>query len=158
MFGISIPTRTATLYTSSGTLAPFITSTIAQSGRATAAVLLLPEAKLAAHANKLVRISSFSLTQRDLLDSIHRVAGTSDADWTIETKDVQERVAEGREKLSKGDFTGMVDLLYGGVMTKGLGDQYREGTANEELGLPTEHLDDVVKEVVKSLEKNGKQE
>ena len=114
-------------------------------------MLLLPEAKLATHANKLVHISSFSITQRDLLDSIQHVTGTKDADWTIETKDVQERVADGKKKLGEGDFTGMVDLLYGSVMTKGVGDQYRESTANKDLGLPTENLDDVVKDVVESL-------
>jgi len=158
MFGISIPTRTATLYTSSGTLTPFITTTIAQSGRGTAAILLLPEAKLASHANKLVFFSSFSVTQRDLLDSVQRVTGTKDADWKIETKNVEERTAEGWKRLKEGDHMGMVDLLYAAVMTKGVGDQFRVGTENEALGLPKENLDDVVREVVKNLEAHGKDE
>jgi len=44
------------------------------------------------------------------------------------------------------------------VMTKGVGDQFRVGTENEALGLPKENLDDVVREVVKSLEAQGKGE
>lgn len=47
MFGISIPTRTATLYTSRGVITPFTTTTLAQAGRGTAAVLLLPAEQLA---------------------------------------------------------------------------------------------------------------
>jgi len=157
-FGIDIPSRSAILYTSSGSSTPFITTTIAQAGRGTAAVLLLPQAGIAAHANKLVFFSSFSVTQRDLLDSVQRVTGTSDTDWHIETKNVEERTAEGWKRLKEGNPMGMVDLLYASVMTKGVGDQFRVGTENEALGLPKENLDDVVKEVVENLEKKGKGE
>jgi hypothetical protein len=151
MFGIDIPSKRATLYTSSGKEVAFNTTSLAQAGRGIAGLLTLSGEKLARHANKLVYVNSFFVTPRELLDAVQAATGTKDDDWEIETKDVQERIKEGGEKLSKGDHMGMVDLLYGATMVEGLGNRYKEGTLNEELALPEESLVDICREVVTAL-------
>jgi hypothetical protein len=151
MFGIDIPTRSATLYHSKAKEVSFNTTTLAQAGKGIAGLLSLPEEKLSAYANKLAYVSSFFITPHELLDAVQKATGTTDKDWTIEKKDVQERIKEGGEKLQKGDHMGMVDLLYGATMVDGLGNKYKEQTINDELGLPKEDLVEVCKEVAKSM-------
>lgn len=151
MFGIDIASRHATLYHSGGKDVAFNTTTLAQAGRGIAGLLCLPEEKLATYANKMVYVKSFCVTPRELLDAVQKATGTSDEDWTVERRDVKERMKEGGEKLQKGDHMGMVDLLYGATMTEGLGNVYKEETLNGVLGLPEEDLVEVCREVVKGM-------
>ena len=48
---------------------------------------------------------------------------------------------------------GMINLLYGATLKKGLGDQYHgREVANEKLGLTEEDLDEVVQRIVEAIE------
>ena len=155
-FGIDIPARKATLY-DDGTN-PFVTTSVPQVGRAVARLLSLPvhssssEPSLADYKNKYLYINSFSVSQTDILASVQRATGTKEADWSVTHKPVEQFIDEGKQKVAKGDFWGMVGVLYGSVFTRGLADQYhgREG-ANQRLGLEEEDLDEVVSRVVKEV-------
>lgn len=135
------------------------TSTWDQCGNALAALLSLPEAgaspSVADFADQTIKIHSFSISQRDMLDSLHRVLGTTDADWEIKYEPTAKRIQDGRAEMQSGDARGFGKVLYGTVFlpTNEDSDYARtEGTANEVLGLPKEDLDVVTREVVRMVE------
>ena len=79
--------------------------------------------------------------------------GTTDNDWKIEYKVTQEWIDEGREMVSKGDFSGMRSLVYGNVLKEGNGGDYEKsrGLSNETLRIEKEDLDTVVRETLKEM-------
>ncbi|ROW13142.1 hypothetical protein VPNG_04789 [Cytospora leucostoma] len=93
--------------------------------------------------NRTVYISSFSVSQKDIFDSVLRVTGGVADDWTISYQPSVERYREGVEALQKGDMRGLGQALYARVF-------YQDGPGNYEarralhngvLGLPEEDLD-----------------
>ncbi|KAH7412831.1 hypothetical protein BKA64DRAFT_731109 [Cadophora sp. MPI-SDFR-AT-0126] len=150
MFLIDPKRRTASLL--SGGTAKFNTTMISTTALSIARLLSLPIASdegaaLSDYGNKFVYISSFRVSQRDILDSVQRVTGTSDADWTITHTDVQAFIDEGPAKLAKGDMTAVLNLLFGSLAKEGLGGDYEstKGLSNAILKLPEENLDETVK-------------
>ncbi|KAM7204729.1 hypothetical protein V8F20_003513 [Naviculisporaceae sp. PSN 640] len=153
-FGFDIPSRTATLYSPSGQTR-INTTTHPQVGRAVASFLSLPiyptsptetSPTISKWFNKPLHISSFYISQREMLDSIQRVTGTSDADWTIKYADPTESYHEGLRILGEGGPNARVGFgkaLYARIFMPDA-DPLRtvEGIVNEELGLPKEDLDD----------------
>ncbi|KAF5229590.1 hypothetical protein FOXYS1_15928 [Fusarium oxysporum] len=101
LWGIEPKTRKATMWR--GADAKVNTATISHTAEAVAAVLSLPEAELAKYKNKAVYTPSFHLTQREILDAVQRATGTTDADWDIKTRDVNEVAREYEDKISQGD-------------------------------------------------------
>ncbi|SCO80765.1 uncharacterized protein FRV6_04978 [Fusarium oxysporum] len=101
LWGIEPKTRKATIWR--GADAKVNTATISHTAEAVAAVLSLPEAELAKYKNKAVYTPSFHLTQGEILDAVQRATGTTDADWDIKTRDVNEVAREYEDKISQGD-------------------------------------------------------
>ncbi|KAF2685170.1 NAD(P)-binding protein [Lentithecium fluviatile CBS 122367] len=140
------------------------TSTWPQVGRAVANLLSLPvtaeggdgkSVTLDSYRNEFVYISSFTLNQREMLDAVQRVTGTTDKDWKMESTTAKERFDEGRMRMAQGERVGFAHALYARLFfpgeTAGL---YGEthGLDNEKLGLPEEDLDEFTKESVKMAE------
>lgn len=130
-------------------------STWEQCGRALAGLLSLPESgtspSLADYAGKHVLINSFRVSQRDMLDSVHRVLGTSDADWEIRHESAEKRVQDGLAEMSKGNPRGFAKWLYSGVfVASNEASDYAgsKGVVNEVLGLPREDLDEATRRTV----------
>jgi hypothetical protein len=102
----------------------------------------------AATANKYVYISSFTVSQNDILRSLEKITGKT---WTVNQADTKEGEQKGREKLAKGDFSGIRELLarlmYGGD-TGGDFTSSPEGVANELLNLPNEDLDETIEAII----------
>ncbi|KAK7748834.1 hypothetical protein SLS53_000858 [Cytospora paraplurivora] len=129
------------------------TSTWPQVGRAIANLLalkVLPEddedrsPTLSRFKNETVYISSFSVSQKDMFESVLRVTGGVADDWKISYQPSIERYREGVEALQKGDMRGFGQALYARVF-------YQDGSGNYEarralhngvLGLPEEDLDE----------------
>lgn len=97
------------------------TSTWEQCGRAVKALLSLKELPedeadagptLARWRNQPLYISSFLVSQRDILDSINRVAGTTDADWKIGHEESRARYQRGLDLLKQGSHLGFGIALY----------------------------------------------
>lgn len=152
-FGFTIKDRKVTFF-DDGTRTISV-STWDQCGRALAALLSLPGSgstpALADFKNKDVLINSFRVSQRDMLDSLHRVLGTTDSDWEISHESVAKRLADGAEELAKGVFTGFPKMLYAGAFSPTNQESDFAGTmelANDVLGLPKEDLDEATKRVV----------
>jgi len=118
-------------------------------GRATAKVLSLPIDKeegyegpvIADWRNKYVCVSSFTINQRDMLDSLNRVLGTTDNDWKITHVDPQKIFKDAKEALSKGDWRAGVKVVYCRLFFPGTKTFADGSLANETLGLPKEDLD-----------------
>lgn len=153
-YGFDFKNRSLTLFDDGKT--KINTSTWEQCGRAVAALLslkVLPEdagdkePTVSRFRNNYLYFSSFLLNQRDMFDSVLRVTGTSEKDWTIKHENSKERFQEGVAQFKQGNMEGFVKLLYTRVFYQdGSGDfQTSKGLSNELLGLPEEDLDERTK-------------
>ncbi len=142
------------------------TSTWPQCGRAVANLLslkILPDdesdksAHLSQFKNEAVYISSFLLSQKEMLASIQRVTNTTDKDWTIEHQDHKERYESGQKIMKEGNRLGFARLMYTRMFyPNGDGNYEANRTlANGALGLPKEDLDEATKKAVELYEKEG---
>jgi hypothetical protein len=131
------------------------TSTWPQCGRAVAALLSLPvepdkegQVSLTSHfKNKPAYISSFTVSQRDMLESVFRVTGTEMKDWKVTKVPVKEYYQSGLEEFQKGNMAGFARLLYSRAFFPDDSGDFGEkkGLHNEVLGLPKEDFDEFTK-------------
>ncbi|CZR42870.1 hypothetical protein LB506_002104 [Fusarium annulatum] len=145
-YGFDFPNKKVTFYDEGKTRVN--TTTWPQTGRALGALVnmkKLPQDEndksttLAHFANKPVYIKSFTLNQRELLDSVNKVLGQTDEDWTISYQSTVERFREGLDELSKGVDTGFLKALYSRAFYPTSDGVFQ--THNDLLGLPEESLD-----------------
>ncbi|KAJ3342621.1 hypothetical protein HDU93_001600 [Gonapodya sp. JEL0774] len=163
-FGFNIQQKSATLF-DDGNVKMTI-STWPQVGRYVAALLSLPVSDpnpsvptLERYKNSAVYVSSFTINQNDMLDSLLRVTGSARSDWTITTEASKDRFLAGAEAMKKGDYMGFVKVLYSRAFyPDGSGEfEYRKGTVNAALGLPKEDLDEATKAAVaRAIELQGR--
>ncbi|KAJ5654689.1 hypothetical protein N7490_001692 [Penicillium lividum] len=150
-FGFTIKDRKVTFFDDGKRT--ITVSTWDQCGRALASFLSLPESSLKDFTD--LRIYSFQVSQRDILDSLNRVLGTTDNDWAITYEPVLQRIQDGSEAFAKGQFLGFPKMLYGGVFKVDNAKSDFASTlsvANEVLGLPKENLDEATKRAVEMVE------
>lgn len=151
-FGFDIKSKKVTFYDDGKTR--INASTWIQCGRALAALLGLPESgakpALSDWKNKPFFIASFRISQRDMLDSIHRVTGDTDQDWEITYQPTAERYKQGLDELKQGIQTGYAKAMYSRLFyPNGDGDfESSRGLANDLVGLPKEDLDEATKRAV----------
>lgn len=134
------------------------TSTWPQIGRAVAAILSLPiksegsneGAKLENLKNRVVYINSFTVSQRDMLESVLRVTGAKEEDWTIRKEPVEELFAKSAQQIKEGKKEGFSNFLYSRIFfPDGSGDfEHNKGTLNRILGLPKEDFDEATKAAI----------
>ncbi|KAJ5761049.1 hypothetical protein N7520_008205 [Penicillium odoratum] len=154
-FGIDLINHTATFFDDGET--KITTSTWPQVGRAVAALLSLPikpegsdqEACLENIKNQVVYIKSFTVSQKDMLESAIRVTGTQESDWSISKEPATERWANGMKEMKEGSRIGFAKMLYTRVCYQdGAGNIEHKGTLNALLGLPTEDIDEATKAAI----------
>ncbi|KAG9697998.1 NAD(P)-binding protein, partial [Aureobasidium melanogenum] len=147
-YGIDIVNKKAVFYDDGMT--KMNTSTWELCGKAIAELVSLPEEELEKFKNKSLYISSFKVSQREMLDSVHRVLGTKDEDWDIRYEGTKERYNKGIEDMKNGDRTGFGRAMYARVFyPDGSGDyESSKGLDNESLNLPDEELDEATKRTV----------
>jgi hypothetical protein len=151
-YGFDHRNKTVTFYDEGNT--KIDTSTWSLVGKAVASLLSLPVESNSGPSvsdwkNKPLRVCSFSVSQKDMYESVKRVTGTSDKDWTITYEPVQQRYQDGLKEFDggKGSRRGFAKLLYArGFFTDGAADFVtRNGRDNDKLGLPEEDLDAATK-------------
>lgn len=140
------------------------TSTWDQCGRAVANLLswkILPEDEndknpiVSQYKNEYLYFSSFLLSQRDMFESVKRVTGTTDSDWTTESQNHKERYDSGVKMLKEGNRLGFARLLYTRVFYPNGDGNYEDKVSNDILGLPNENLDEATKRAVELYKKEG---
>ena len=161
-FGFDIKNKKVTFFDDGKTC--INVSTWAMCGRALAALLSLPESgaspALSQWKNKPFYFASFRVCQRDMLDSIQRVTGTTDTDWEITHEPTDKRYKDGLEEMQRGIMTGFAKAMYSRIFFpsgdgehSGDGDfESRRELTNGLLGLPKEDLDEATKRAVDMVE------
>jgi hypothetical protein len=156
-FGIDIKSKKATFFDDGET--KINTSTWEQCGKALAGLLSLKELpedendkepNVAQWKNKPLYISSFLISQREMLDSVHRVIGTTDKDWEITFEKSAERFAKGVEDMKKGERLGFARAMYSRNFYPNGGGDYESsrGLDNAKIGLEKDDLDVATKRTV----------
>ncbi|OAQ97569.1 hypothetical protein LLEC1_01210 [Akanthomyces lecanii] len=165
-YGIDIANKSAVLFGDGDV--PICTSTWLQCGRAAMAFLshkVLPEDEhdqdvtMSRWRNKPLFLTSFVASQRDMLDSVHKVLGTTDADWTIEKVNAQERYDAGKKLLGGPEgHKGFAHALYTRTFFKNGGGDFHDKVVNKELGLPEEDMEEATKRAIDMALKAGEYE
>lgn len=121
-----------------------------QVGRAVSALLSLPikpegadkEACLESLKNKVVYVNSFTVSQKDILESALRVTSTKAVEQTIEKEPVKERYSSGIKEIQEGKPLGFATMTARVFYPDGCGDfEHNKGTLNNLLNLPKEDID-----------------
>jgi hypothetical protein len=150
-WGINIKDRKATLYNGGNT--KVTTTTLDRVGKGVAGVFSLPDSELAKFKNQYVYLSSFRVSQRDMLESVLRATETEESDWDVNTVAVADAVKQGNELAAQGNMMGLVTAFFAPHFEEGLGGDFSEKLTDPKLlGLEEEEeLDAVVKRVVEEL-------
>ncbi|KAH8736360.1 isoflavone reductase [Ilyonectria robusta] len=140
LFGFDINSKTVTLI--DGGTAVFTATTLPTIAKATLAMLEhADETK-----NQYVFISSFHISQNDILDVVNKLDGQK---WTVKHTTSEELIAQGNKRIAEGDMWGATDLVGGGALGKqALGDSRPWGLWDEKLGLQKDDLEKAVREVL----------
>ncbi|KAF4436033.1 isoflavone reductase family [Fusarium acutatum] len=158
-FGFDFDKKTLTLYDDGDVKNS--TSTLAQVGRAVAKVLSLKELPddendesltISSFFNRAVYLNSFIVSQRDLFESVKRVTGTSETDWTVTRESSKKRYEEGMAQVKRGDMSGFSKLLYARAFFPEDPSDLSARAQNVLLGLPKEDLDEATKDGIALVE------
>lgn len=153
-YGFDLKNRAVTFFDDGNT--HINTSTMPQCARGVANLLslkVLPDDGhdespcLSHYRNRFIYISSFNVSQKDMLDSVMRVTDTTMSDWKIAHEPSVDRYKVGVEEMQKGNFVGFAQLMYTRVFYQdGSGDfETSKGLQNDILGLPKEDIDEYTK-------------
>ncbi|KAJ5248466.1 hypothetical protein N7489_002204 [Penicillium chrysogenum] len=153
-FDIDFAKRTVTLFDEGE--AKISTSTWPQVGRTVAGLLSMPikaeggnGACLENLKNQVVYADSFTVSQKDMLESAFRVTGTTEKDWTITKESAKERYENGVKEMNQGDRIGFVKMLDTRIFFEdGAGNFESKGTQNGLLGLPKEDIDEATRAAI----------
>jgi len=138
--GFDLSSKTVTLIDNGTT--PFSSTNLSQIGKALIAILQHP----AETANKYIYVSSFNISQSDILAVFEKVSGEK---WTAKNVDSKELIQDATKRFQAGDFGAISDLIRGAAFgEQGLGDSRPAGLWNERLGLQQEDLEETVKTVL----------
>lgn len=129
--GVDIPNKKATLF--DGGNKPFSTTTLSDVGQSVVGILTHPEETK----NRYVFVQSTVLTQNKLLAAAEKATGQK---FVIEHQNTEEIERAGNEKITKGDFSGFVDLIRRCIWGEGYGADHSDKLDNEILGVKV--LDD----------------
>lgn len=134
-----------------------------QTGKAVAQLLSLPiypadekdsSPTLSAYANKFCYVKSFTLSQKDMFESLKRVTSTTDSDWKFESVGTKERYEEAHKSLKQGNRMAFAIQMYSRMFYPEDKPGLYPGREldNEKLGLEEEDLDEFTRKGVEMAE------
>ena len=162
-FGFDFDRRSLTLFDDGN--AKNSTSTLSQVGCAVAKVLSLKELPddekdksltISSFLNKGLYLRSFVVCQNDIFESVKRVTGTTDSDWTITRESTKQRYEEGAAMVKTGNMAGFGKMLYSRAFFPEDSNDFSDKAQNELLGLPDQDLDEATQagiDMVKELQR-----
>lgn len=161
-FGFTIKERKVTFFDDGETM--ISASTWLLCGEAIAQLLRLPveyeskvggargEPLLSDWKNGCLYFSSLYVSQRDMLDSLHRVLGTTDADWEISREATEKRYRDGQEEFKNGIMTGVAKLMYSRMFFPNGDGEFEAKKQNGLLRLSGEELDVATRRTIRMVE------
>lgn len=95
-------------------------------------------------ANQILRIRTLTTSQSELLAAFERATGSK---FTVKEVDLDAAVVEAKEKLSKGDFSGMGKLIHAAALDERTGNDFDKAgnVSNELLQLPSLQIDEAIR-------------
>jgi hypothetical protein len=146
---VDIKNKTATVW--DGGDVPFSTTNLVTIGQ-TLVKLLTDSAAYEDSKNKYIYLASHTTTQNKVIAAAEKATGEK---FEVTKVDGAERIAEGKEKLAKGDLSGVRYLIASVAYASNAGDalaDYREfGIFNDKHGVKDVSLEEDVKNLVTSL-------
>jgi len=137
----NLDTKTATIF-DQGTK-PFCATSLKKTCDVVHAVFQhIPETK-----NRVLYVSSFTTTQNEVLGALQKATGTK---WTVQRFTTKAEMAKAREKLSRGDQYGQMDLLLSAIYAPEFGSDWSDAARESDkiLELVPEDLQVVTQEIV----------
>ncbi|KAG9943794.1 hypothetical protein KCU85_g8395, partial [Aureobasidium melanogenum] len=155
-FGFDFAKRSVTFFDDANV--KITVTTWPQTALCLARVLALPfetssGPSISKYENSQVFVSSFFVSQRDMLASVLRVTGDQESDWTITSEATDDRFARGMGMLQKGDFTGFPLVMYSRVFFAHDAMNHEAKVANGLLDLPKEDFDEATRAAVSMARK-----
>ncbi|KAK8090836.1 hypothetical protein PG994_000341 [Apiospora phragmitis] len=149
-FGVDAGQKTATLWTDCTAKANL--ATLDRVGQSLAALLGLPQDELAArYGNSWIYFSSFRASQRHLFESVLRVTGTTEKEWQVTHKSLEQDVRrQAAAEEANGNPFARAMLLFPLTFAEGYGGDYNDKLVDYELlGLEKEeNMDEVIKKTI----------
>ena len=154
-FGFDFDKKTFTVYDDGNTR--ISASTLKQVGLAIAKILSLKELPenegdgsltLSSFVSNGIYVKSFAITQNEMFESVKRVTGTTDADWTITHENTQQRYQDGLAQIRSGNRVGFSKMLYARGFFPSECNDLSDKAQNKLLGLPEESLDEATNDAV----------
>jgi uncharacterized protein YbjT (DUF2867 family) len=144
-FGFNIPARAARIVDDGSE--PFSATTTADIATALVGVLKHP----AETANQYLNIRSTDTTQAHILAALESQTGCR---FSVEHVQSGDLLASGREKIAKGDRSGMLDLVVAQLCERGAGRAkgHWDDNANHLLGVREKTADEIVSEVLTAMQ------
>ena len=135
--GFKTATKTVTLWDNGEGI--FSATNLQQVGNAVAKILQHPQETK----NRYVAVSSFETSQKEILNAVEKLTGEK---WAVNHLSSADLNAVGKEKLAKGDHSGMLECIQSATFgDHGYGDLRHAGLWNEKLGLEKEGFEESVK-------------
>ncbi|OAL43344.1 isoflavone reductase [Pyrenochaeta sp. DS3sAY3a] len=95
--------------------------------------------------NTYIYVSSFNITQNDLLQAFEKVDGQK---WTVKHENSKDILAQGRKMVQEGNYGGTIHLVrYLVTNTAALGKSPQEELWDEKLGLEPDNLEQVIRDI-----------
>ncbi|KAH7104247.1 hypothetical protein BKA62DRAFT_755439 [Auriculariales sp. MPI-PUGE-AT-0066] len=152
-FGFDFVTKKVTFYDDGETKMSL--STWPQVGRAVAALLSLPIKSeggscLEDYQNKSVYMNSFTVSQKDIFQSILRVTGDKPEDWKVEYESSADRYSNAAAAAAAegGDYSALRRMFYARCFypIPGLGNSEKHhGLINDAIGLKPDDIDEATR-------------
>lgn len=143
--GFDLSSQTATIWDDGQTL--FSATNQGDVGRAIVSVLHHP----AETANRYFYVQTLVTSQKEILQSLQEITGGK---WTVQHVTTDEQIKIGRQKVSEGDFMGLITLVQASAWGRVAGTRANysvdEELGNHVLGLPEGDLTSTVKQVLKA--------
>ncbi|KAF8850902.1 NAD(P)-binding protein [Acephala macrosclerotiorum] len=95
--------------------------------------------------DKAAFVNSFTVSQCDMFQSVLRVTGDKESDWTITHDNSQERYQSAVKLMQSGNMLGLVVAVYTRMFYRNGGGDFSNKVVNEQLGLVKEDLDEATK-------------
>jgi hypothetical protein len=111
--------------------------------------LLSSPTALKESANKYVYVESHTVSQNEILDGLQKLTGNA---WSVKAeKNSKEVIPVELEKLNKGDYSGVAQLILSAAYDPAAYGDFRKvsgGLWNDKLALPKEDLETSLKSVL----------